>query len=126
MAFEIVTGIAKSIFWVLLLGWVLLRFFRYSEAKYPRPENCTRKDYKSWREMEALAVQLAVAGTICSVVLTILVHPKSTDGYIKFGAMQSVFWILGAITIPFIQSCAKNRARKLRILWTKMGTFGCD
>lgn len=116
MDFEIIIAFTKNVLWLILLGWSLFRFFRYSETKYPKPDSCSRRDYKSWRGMEATALQLAVIGTICSVIFTLVMRPKNSDAYVKFEAIRSIFWIMGAIAIPMIQSLAKGRAKKLRIL----------
>jgi hypothetical protein len=115
MDYEIITAIAKNILWLILLGWSVFRFLRYSEEKYPKPDSCSRKDYKSWREMEALPLQLAVVGTICSIAFTAFTHSMTGEAAFKIGAIRSAFWVAAAIAIPIIQSLAQGRAKKLRI-----------
>ena len=116
MEYELLMSLGKNVLWLLLLGWTFFRFYRFSPAKYPRPENCTKKDYRSWRELEANALQIAGVGAACSILATAFLRPSNVDAAMKLGMFRTGFWLLGLISILLIQSAAKDKAKRLGIL----------
>lgn len=113
MDYEILRAVGKNILWLILMGWSIFRFYKYSPTKFPRPDSCLRKDYQAWREMEALGIQLAVTGTVVSVIATVFIHPRNIDAAVKFSMIRSAFFLLGAIAIPIVQSLAKDKGKKI-------------
>jgi len=115
-AYDLTTAIAKNFLWLVLLGWSTFRFFRYSPTKNPRPDSCPWKNYKSWRELEAAAIQCAVAGTVLSILFTLFIVPRSLNDVFNLGAIRAIFWVVGLLAILAIQSAAQTKGKKMGIL----------
>lgn len=118
MIFNILISITSNIIWVIMLGYSIFRFLRYSSSKYPKPNDISKKDYTSWRELENLALALPIIGLFLSSLLTFvfIANPRSDEQYLHYTKIRSLMFISGLVIVVIVHFISKSKAKKLGII----------
>jgi len=114
--YHLLTSIFSNFHWILLFGYSLFRFFRYSATKYPKPDDVSRKMYSSWRELESSALTLAVTGMILSILFSLMMIPKTQEEYITYAGIRGMAFLAGLVIVIILQVVSKKKARKSGIV----------
>lgn len=79
------------IIWIILISYVIYKQVSQSKSRFPRPSNCTRKQYDTWRELVSAPLYVTIFAFALSI-MTVFLRPKTFEEFLKYRLFNSILF----------------------------------
>jgi len=98
------------IIWIFIIFYVIYKQVSQSKSRFPRPSNCTRKQYDTWRELVSAPLYVTIVAFVLSL-MTVFLRPKTFEEFFKYRLFNSILFF-GCVVLIVLFLILSNSYRK--------------